>query len=299
MIKSELKKNVISVYFVISVLLLYITFLLGDSGQVLPGRTSTTIIGAIWSKFHGNWEICSDSSFLVRMNAIWNDNHYLPILMPVICGLPGAMIYLGETGTGNKKLILTRCSLKSYYISKIVANFVCSVLISVFSIFLYYITLVFFFDNIPVTDDSFRIIYFVFSGNMVENSKDISWYLIIYKLLKGILYFCFYSVMGGSFCYFMAVWSRDKYTAFGGTIFICYMQSRIVEELMRKYVMEGVTSAGTAADILNPVFLHFAGYSGFYQNKEGLAVLISFLIILFHCFMMIYLSQKQSDVSER
>ena len=299
MIKSEIKKNVISVYFVISVLLLYIIFLLGDSGQVLPGGMSTTIIGAIWSKFHGNWEMCSDSSFLVRMNAIWDDNRYLPILMPVICGLPGAMVYLGEIGTGNKRLILTRCSLKSYYISKIVANFVCSVLISVFSIFLYYITLVFFFDHIPVSDDSFRIIYFVFSGNMPENSKDISWYLIIYKLLKGILYFCFYSVMCSSFCYFMAVWCRDKYTAFGGTVFICYMQSRIVEELVRKYIMEGITVAGTAADILNPIFLHFAGDSGFYQNKEGLAVLLTFSIILFYYFMTVYLSQKQLDVSER
>ena len=97
----------------------------------------------------------------------------------------------------------------------------------------------------------------------------------------------------------MVVWCRDKYTAFGGTVFICYMQSRIVEELVRKYIMEGITVAGTAADILNPIFLHFAGDSGFYQNKEGLAVLLTFSIILFYYFMTVYLSQKQLDVSER
>lgn len=299
MIKLEFKKNILSVYFMISIFLLYITFLFGDSGQVLLDDTSTTIVGAIWSKLHGNWKMCGDSSFLVRMNAMWSDNPYLPILMPLICGLPGAMIYLEEVRTGNKRLLLVRCSRKSYYVSKIVANIVCAVLISVLSISLYYITLVIFFDNIPVTDDSFQIVYFVFSGNMIENNKDISVFLIVYKLLKGIIYFCFYSVMCGSFCYLMTVWRKDRYIAFGGTIFLCYAQRRIVEELARKYITEGITSAGTAADILNPIFLHFAGDSGFYQNKEGLAVLLAFLIILFNYFMMVCLSQKQLDASER
>ena len=97
----------------------------------------------------------------------------------------------------------------------------------------------------------------------------------------------------------MTVWRKDRYIAFGGTIFLCYAQRRIVEELARKYITEGITSAGTAADILNPIFLHFAGDSGFYQNKEGLAVLLAFLIILFNYFMMVCLSQKQLDASER
>ena len=136
MIKLELKKNIISVYFVVSIFLLYFTFLFGDSGHVLLDDTSTTIVGAIWSKLHSNWKVCSDSSFLVRMNAMWSDNPYLPILMP--------LIYLEEIRTGNKRLILLRCSLKSYYMSKILANIVCSILISVLSIFLYYITLVIF-----------------------------------------------------------------------------------------------------------------------------------------------------------
>ena len=298
MIKLELKKNIISVYFVVSIFLLYFTFLFGDSGHVLLDDTSTTIVGAIWSKLHSNWKVCSDSSFLVRMNAMWSDNPYLPILMPLICGLPGAIIYLEEIRTGNKRLILLRCSLKSYYMSKILANIVCSILISVLSIFLYYITLVIFFDSVPVSDDSFQVIYFIFSGNMIENSKNISAFLIAYKLLKGIIYFCFYSIMCSSFCYLITIWCKDKYIAFGGTIFLCYLQSRVVEELLRKYVIEGVTSAGTAADILNPIFLHFAGSSGFYQNKEGLAVLFVFLIILFNYFMMIRLSQKQFDLSE-
>ena len=179
MIKLELKKNIINVYLVISILLLYFTFLFGDSGHVLLDDTSTTIIGAVWNKFHNNWKMCSDSSFLVRMNAMWSDNTYLPILMPVICGLPGAMIYLEEIRTGNKRLILCRCSLKNYYISKILSNIVSSIVISCVSIFLYYVTLIIFYDNVPISDDSFQIIYFVFSGNMIQNSKDISLFCIV------------------------------------------------------------------------------------------------------------------------
>lgn len=298
MIKLELKKNIINVYLIISILLLYFTFLFGDSGHVLLDDTSTTIIGAVWNKFHNNWKMCSDSSFLVRMNAMWSDNTYLPILMPVICGLPGSMIYLEEIRTGNKRLILCRCSLKNYYISKILSNIVSSIVISCVSIFLYYVTLIIFYDNIPISDDSFQIIYFVFSGNMIQNSKDISLFCIVCKLIKGIVYFCFYSVMCGSFCYFMAVCCKDKYTAFGGSIFLCYVQSRVVEELFRKYVTDGATIAGTAADILNPIFLHFAGNSGFYQNREILAVLLAFLFCIFNFGGGIFLSQKQLDISE-
>ena len=298
MIRSELKKNIINVYLFISILLLYVTFLFGDSGHVLLDDTSTTIIGAIWSKFHGNWKMCSDSSFLVRMNAMWSDNTYLPILMPVICGLPGTMIYLEEIRTGNKRFILCRGSLKNYDIAKILSNIVSSIVISVVSICLYYIRLIIFYDNVPVSEDSFQIIYFIFSGKMIQNSKDISLLLIICKLIKGIVYFCIYSVMCSSFCYFMAVCCKDKYTAFGGSIFLCYVQSRIVEEFLRKYVIEGVAAAGTAADILNPVFLHFAGSSGFYQNREYVAVLVAVLFCAFNFFLTIYLSRKQLDISE-
>ena len=76
------------------------------------------------------------------------------------------------------------------------------------------------------------------------------------------------------------------------------MQSRIVEEFLRKYVIEGVAAAGTAADILNPVFLHFAGSSGFYQNREYVAVLVAVLFCAFNFFLTIYLSRKQLDISE-
>lgn len=299
MVKLEIKKNLITIYFIISTLLLYTVFLLGDSGHVLQDNTSTTIIGAIWNKWQGNWQRCSDSSFLVRMYTMWSDNTYLPILLPFICALPGVLRYLEERETGNKKIILVRSTFREYYSSKIIGNAVCAVSISVVAIVLYYLTLLVFFDNISVSDEVFPIIYFVFSGKMIENSTDISMLLIYAKLFKGILYFCLYSVMGSSFCFWLAVLLKDKYTTFGSAVFFCYLQSRVVEELSRKYIIDGVTFAGIVSDFFNPIFLHFAGNGGFYQNKEWLAVMLTIFIIIFNYFMFIKLSKKQFDVSER
>lgn len=47
MIRLEIKKSIKSRYFLIAVALLYIMFMLGDSGQVLGDETSTTILQAI------------------------------------------------------------------------------------------------------------------------------------------------------------------------------------------------------------------------------------------------------------
>ena len=70
------------------------------------------------------------------------------------------------------------------------------------------------------------------------------------------------------------------------------------EYTMDVYVTDGATIAGTAADILNPIFLHFAGNSGFYQNREIWAVLLAFLFCIFNFGGGIFLSQKQLDISE-
>lgn len=287
LIRYEVKKNIISIYFVISVFLLYAVFMLGDSGCVLQDGTSTTIIGAIWNKLHGNWLTGSDSSYLVRMNAMWSDNSYLPVLMPFICGLAGAVNVMEEMQTGNKRLVFIRCSRVKYFSAKVLSNSMSSVLVALNGISLYYITLFLFFDRFSRTDDVFQIVYFVFSGEMVMDAGGVSMQVVIFGLLKGILYFCLYAVMSGSFSYFMAVWCRDKYIAFGGMIFLCYVQSRIVEELIRKYVTEGMAFAGTLSDLLNPIFLHYAGNAGFYEDKEGIAVLLA-IVLTSLCYTMTY-----------
>ena len=105
MIRLEIKKSIKSRYFLIAVALLYIMFMLGDSGQVLGDETSTTILQAIWNKFHGNWTKGFSSSYLTPMNNMWQDNAYLPVVMPVICGFPSVINYLEEISTKNKRMI--------------------------------------------------------------------------------------------------------------------------------------------------------------------------------------------------
>lgn len=300
MVKLEIKKNIVSIYFLISVLLLYLIFMLGDSGHIFPDdKLTTTIIGAIWNKYHGNWKMGFDSSYLTRMYSMWTDNRYLPVLMPVICGLSGTMHYLEEMNTTNKRLILARCSRKEYYLSKIAANLACAVSVVVMAIFLYYVTLFLLFDHIPLSDESFLTIYFAISGKEVEQTGDVAMSIIYINLFKGVLYFCLYAVMSSSFCYMMAVWCRDRYVAFGGMIFLCYMLCRVREELARKFVVDGISSAEPIADVLNPNFLHFAGRSGFYADKEILAVFLAVILPVFYYLVMFLISEHSLDVSER
>lgn len=299
MIKCELKKTMISIYFIISVFLLYMMFMLGDSGRVLPGNVTASVIGGIWNKLHKNWVISSDSSYLVRMYHMWSDNVYLPLLMPFITGLPAVMQYLEEIHSGNKRFLIHRCSRKEYYLSKIIANSVCAVSIAVMAIGLYYLTLLVFYDKIPISDPEFLFVNFAITGNYVEESNEISKYLLICELLKNILYFCVYAVMSSSFCYFFAVWFRDKYVAFGGTIVFCYVLHRIHEGLDMLFFHKGVELAGNIADFLDPIYLYYAGRSGFYEKREWLAVTLAFLILIFNFYMAVRLSKKTLDVCER
>ena len=170
MIRLEIKKSIKSRYFLIAVALLYIMFMLGDSGQVLGDETSTTILQAIWNKFHGNWTKGFSSSYLTPMDSMWQDNAYLPVVMPVICGFPSVINYLEEISTKNKRMIITRCSFKEYYTAKIIANAITAVGVSITAIVLFYATLLVGYDYIPVSDESFSVIYFTFSGKMIEGA---------------------------------------------------------------------------------------------------------------------------------
>ena len=143
MIRLEIKKSIKSRYFFIAVALLYIMFMLGDSGQVLGDETSTTILQAIWNKFHGNWTKGFSSSYLTPMNNMWQDNAYLPVVMPVICGFPSVINYLEEISTKNKRMIITRCSFKEYYTAKIIANAITAVGVSITAIVLFYACLLY------------------------------------------------------------------------------------------------------------------------------------------------------------
>ena len=131
----------------------------------------------------------------------------------------------------------------------------------------------------------------------MEDGSEAVLSVIYFRLLKEVLYFFLYSVIGASFCFWMAVWCGDQYTVFGGTVFLSYLQWRITEELLRKYINEGSVWTGVAGEIINPIFLHYAGESGFYQNKECLAVGIALLLILLNYGIAVLLSKNRFDVS--
>lgn len=299
MLRLEIKKNLENLSFLLAVLLLYLLFLMGYSGEVLPGDQSTTVIGAIWNKLHGNWQTCFESSYLLRMHRMWCDNYYLPVLLPFLCGLPSAMVYLDEVHTGNKKWILPRSSYRCYYSAKILANIISAMLVSVLAVIFYDITLFLFFDHLPFSHEDFPVVYAALTGGRIEDVSTFSVSLIGRVLLKNLLYFLLYSVMCNSLCFWIVVWCREKYTVFGVTVFLSYLPCRIYEELVHKYVDTGHEILRTASDIVSPIFLYYAGRSGFYENKEWLALALTGGIIAVNYGLAVLLSKKYYDVSER
>ncbi len=298
MIRTEIKKDIFNFWTPILVLFLYFMFLLGDCEAVLPSGERATVLGAIWNKYHDpGWRASMQSSYLLRMYFVWTDNLYLPILMPLICGLPSAISYIEEVETGNKKWILHRCSIRRFYLSKIVGNAVSAVFVLLTAVGLYYVTLYLFFDKMPISHEAFPILYSSITGIMPEDIGEMSFSPIIYNICKGVLYFCVYAVQCASFCLWMSFWLRERYTVFGVTILVSYLQTRIVEEMSAKYLSDGIEGAGIAADILNPMFLHFAGHGGFYENRELLALALSLAIICFNYFMAACLSRRRLDLS--
>lgn len=299
MVRMEIRKNIISVFFPVSVFLLYLMFLMGDGGDILPDGGRVSVLGAIWNKLQGNWQHTADSCCLAHMN-LWRGNGYLPVLMPVICGLPCAMNYMEEVATGNKKLVLARCPVKKYYMSKITGNILSAVLTVLGAAVLYYITLLVFFDGTAFTDAEFPMVYFRFTGILPDGPGGISAALFAWWFVKKILYFILYAVMGASFFLTVAAFCLDKYIAAGAAITLSYVQMRIYQGLADMYVREGNEAAGTAASIINPQFLGSAGQgNGFYGSREIPAVLAALLVIAASSLVMVQFTGKQFDASER
>lgn len=108
--------------------------------------------------------------------------------------------YLEEVETGNKKFILSRCSLKEYYFSKTMGNMLSAVMVVFVAVIFYYATLFIFFDHITFQHESFSNIYFVLTGSLVEDVRQISCAAIVWSIFKGVLYFCLYAMVSASFC---------------------------------------------------------------------------------------------------
>ncbi|MCD7708402.1 MAG: hypothetical protein LUI02_00850 [Clostridiales bacterium] len=84
MIRTEIKKNICSVWFIAAIALMYLFFMLCDSGNVLPEGSATTVVSAIWNKLHGNWAAGSfTTSSLLQIDDVWTCSRYLTALAPL------------------------------------------------------------------------------------------------------------------------------------------------------------------------------------------------------------------------
>lgn len=291
MLETELKKNICSVSTVISIFLLYSIFLLGNSGEIFPGR-SMTIIQAIIMKLNGKWYSSIDSLAVLRILHIWNDNEYLPIVTPMILGIPFTSNYLEELVTHNKSFILVRTNLRDYYYMKILTQTITSVLISGGALTFYTITLIIFYDPLTEGNEWFDIVCQLISRSNPTIQG------IWFSIVKSDLYFILYAVLCGSFCFMVTILVRDQYLTLGTTIFLSYLQCRFITEWTRKYIEEGNILFGTLSDIFSPIFLCYAGKYGFYSDKESLAVIVAIVLIgLFYIIPYIYY-QSNLDIAD-
>ncbi|MCD7708898.1 MAG: hypothetical protein LUI02_03390 [Clostridiales bacterium] len=99
MIRTEIKRNLSSIWFLVGIALMYALFMVGDSGNVLPDGSATTVISAIWNKLHGNWAAGSfTTSSLLQIDDVWTCSRYFPALAPLFCSLPAILHYRDEEG---------------------------------------------------------------------------------------------------------------------------------------------------------------------------------------------------------
>lgn len=295
MIREEIKKQIFSVEFVISVLLLYMVFMLGNCIGVVPDKESVSVLEAVWNKLHNNWVSGAGSLAVLQMRSVWTDNSYLPIVAPVILGLPFISRYIEEVTTQNKRLMLIRAGVKKYYLSKVISGIITCMVIAACALALYDITLLCFFDGISVNDNNglYDVVCQLLLGRSGEMSE------IYLAIVKNNLYFIIYAVICGAFCFMITVISRDKYVTLGATVLISYVQRRLYDELLMMEFIDNNESAGIIADIVNPVFLRYAGQNGFYGDKEPVALIVAVcLIAAFYSLVYIYY-KKQLDISEK
>lgn len=295
MIREEIKKQIFSVEFVISILLLYMVFMLGSCIGIIPGKESVSVIEAVWNKMHNNWAGGVESLAVLKMKSVWTDNSYLPIVAPVILGLPFISRYIEEVTTRNKRLMIIRAGIKKYYLSKVVSNIITCMMIAALALALYDITLLRFFDGISVNDNNglYDVVCQLLLGRSGEMNE------IYLAIVKSNMYFIIYAVISGAFCFMITVICRDKYITLGAAVLISYVQCRLQDEFRSIHFTENSERAEIIADILDPMFLHYAGKNGFYGDKEHIALFVAVCLIgVFYGIVYIYYKQ-QTDISEK
>lgn len=295
MIKTEWKKTIFSIEFLIAVLLLYIVFLCGKGGQELTGEDTLSILRVLLGRLRHRQMVSEMEEWAVpHMLGIWWDNIYLPMVAPVIFGLPFISKYVEEVKSQNKRLILIRTGFSGYYRAKVVSVLLTGCLIAFFAVLLYDATLFLFFERISALDKEERELCYSLVSEHVTSYAG-----VCLTVLKSNLHFMLYGMICEAEIFLLTVLSRDRYITLGTSILTTYIQCRLVQELSTKGFEEQNEFLQKLSQFFSPVFLGYAGRYGIYQNREWAAVLVAGGVIGF-CFLMVFIYyKKQSDISER
>ncbi|MCD7709587.1 MAG: hypothetical protein LUI02_06910 [Clostridiales bacterium] len=300
MIRTEIKRNICSVWFVVAIALMYALFMTGDSGKVLNDWTSTTVIAAIWEKLHGNWQQdLGETSSLIKMYDVWTDSRYLPVFAPIFCSLPAMLRCRDEAESGSKRYVLARGSQMRYYAAKFIGGIISAALVMLIATAAYDVTILISYDWFPPESEEFQDAYYYFTGVATESAEDVSWPLLALNVARDRIYFCLYAAMGSALCFFFASAFRSRYTVFGSAILLCYVQDRVVDELATRSIDTGKGWMLTASYVLEPEFLRQAGRFGFYGDKEPLVLIVAAAWILLFYGLAFYVMSRCTDVGER
>ncbi len=290
MIKREIKSQLFSMGTLCAILLMFVLFMTGKSGEVLPGGKSTTVLDAIYNKLNGNWQAGMSSSAANQMMKIWTSNMYIAVLLPIVTGIPFVFKYITEVRTQNKRFVLVRTTVKRYWLSKIIATVVTSTVITVIAIAIYDATLYIFYDSISELGEDGELVKTIFVG---EGASDMSlWFAII----KSNCYFVLFANVCGAFAMFITLISSDVYITLGTTVLIVYVQQRLFEGLIKEYIKTQSEMIGNIANIVDPSFLNYAGRNGFYKDKEILAVMIEVTLMFLLYFLSYLYFSGQKDL---
>ena len=306
MLKSELKKKIFTAYFWISVILLLLMFLCADAGKIFSGDESETILSLLVAKSKGKWIRSFKTYSFTLFPKFLGGNYYLPVVMPIICGLPGLMVYLEEIRSGNNRFLLGRTSRKKYYLGKLVSQAVSAALAALFAITAYLLVVTLFFDKPQTTDTDFSILYVIVKGKNPPGfpeitDADIKEMNIIYLYtLRSSLLFILYAVKSSILCIAVASFAKDSYLTVGFTVVLSYLQMRLSETVVSIEMKKSINRQKYTriSDLISPDILkHVDPFSSF-EKRGWLYILITVLGVTFWIFVFVFVIEKQTDAAE-
>ena len=306
MLKSEIKKKTFTTYFWISVVLMLLMFLCSDAGRIFSGTESETVLSLLIAKSKGRWVRKFETYSFVLLQRFFTGNYYLPVVMPIICGLPGLGIYLEEIKSGNSRFLLSRTSRKKYYVGKLLSQALAAALAAFFAIVVYLVIVMLFFDKPRTSDFDFSILYVTVKGKNIPGypeitAADIKEMNIIYLYtLRSAVLFMFYAAKSSIFCLAVAALVKDSYLTVGFTVVLSYLQLRLSEAVGNSEIKKSLNRQKFTriSDLISPDILGYVNQFGSLEKRGWLYILITLLASAFWVLVYIAVNERQLDAAE-